>query len=212
MTNPSMTNSSITRNATRTRRQLFGSALGIAGVAAAVRLAGTAGAETPSAMIERPAVALAPAERLFPPGFLVFPVQLPGELILLDNFGDSRTFGSGPHQGIDISRRDQAPGHPLVACIDGVVDGLRFDEVNQGNAVILIDAAGDRFRYHHLETFADGLTVGSRVVRGQVIGTMGATGNPQVPHLHFEVRRGPDRTPVDPVPFLRLPIAGVTVI
>lgn len=202
---------SMIENATPTRRQLLGSAIGLAGVGAALRLTGAVGAEAAPASIERPALALAPAERLFPPDRLFFPVQLPGELILLDNFGESRTFGSGPHQGIDISRRDHAPGHPLVACVDGVVDGLRFDEVNQGNAVILIDTAGDRYRYHHLETFADGLTVGSRVVRGQVIGTMGSTGNPQVPHLHFEVRRGPDRTPVDPVPYLRLPIAGVTV-
>ena len=206
-----MTIPSMIKNATPTRRQLFGSALGLAGVGVALRLSGVAGAETAPTTIERPAQAFAPAERLFPPGFLHFPVQLPGEFILLDNFGASRTFGSGPHQGIDISRRDYAPGHPVVACIDGVVEGLRFDGVNQGNAVILIDAAGDRYRYHHLDTFADGLEAGSRVVRGQVIATMGSTGNPQVPHLHFEVRRGPDRTPVDPVPFLRLPIAGVTV-
>jgi murein DD-endopeptidase MepM/ murein hydrolase activator NlpD len=202
---------SMIENATPTRRQLLGSAIGLAGVGAALRLTGAVGAEAAPAGIGRPAQALAPAERLSPPGFLSFPVQLPGEFVLLDNFGESRTFGSGPHQGIDISRRDHTPGHPLVACVDGVVDGLRFDEANQGNAVILIDAAGDRYRYHHLETFADGLTVGARVVRGQVVGTMGSTGNPQVPHLHFEVRRGADRTPVDPVPLLRLPIAGVTV-
>lgn len=206
-----MTNPSMMQNASRTRRQLFGSALGLAGIGAAVRLAGTAGAETAPARIERPVRALAPAERLFPPGVLLFPVQLPGELVLLDNFGAPRTFGSGPHQGVDISRRDQASGHPLVACVDGIVEGLRFNEVNQGNAVILLDTAGDRYRYHHLESFADGLAVGSRVVRGQVIGTLGSTGNPRVPHLHFEVRRGPERTPIDPVPLLALPIAGVTV-
>ena len=207
-----MTIPSMTMNATPTRRQLLGSALGLAGVGAALRLTGAARADTVSTTIERPAQALAPAERLFPPGFLLFPVQLPGEFVLLDNFGASRTFGSGSHQGIDISRRDYAPGHRVVACVDGVIDGQRVDGVNQGNSWILIDAAGDRYRYHHLETFADGLAVGSSVVRGQVIGTMGSTGNPQVPHLHFEVRRGPDRTPVDPVPFLHLPIAGVTVI
>jgi hypothetical protein len=108
-----MINPSMTDNATRTRRQLFGSALGLAGAGAVVRLAGAAGAETASARIELPVRALAPAERLFPPGFLLFPVQLPGELVLLDNFGAPRTFGSGPHQGIDISRRDDASGHPV---------------------------------------------------------------------------------------------------
>lgn len=199
-------------NATRTRRQLLGSALGVAGLGAALRLAGAARAQSSSATIEQSARALAPAERLFPPGFVLFPVQLPGELVLLDNFGAPRTFGSGPHQGIDISRRDQAPGHPVVACVDGVIDGQAIDGVNQGNAWILVDAAGDRYRYHHLDAFAPGLAVGSRVSRGQVIGTMGSTGNPRVPHLHFEVRRGPDRTPVDPVPLLNLPVSGVDVI
>jgi murein DD-endopeptidase MepM/ murein hydrolase activator NlpD len=199
-------------NATPTRRQLFGSALAVAGLGAVLRLTGAARAQTAPATIERAARALEPAERLLPPGFLVFPVQLPGDFVLLDNFGAPRTFGSGPHQGIDISRRDQAAGHPVVACVDGWIDGQAVNGVNQGNSWILIDPAGDRYRYHHLDTFAPGLRVGSRVVRGQVIGTMGSTGNPRVPHLHFEVRRGPNRTPVDPVPFLGLPLAGVAVI
>lgn len=140
-------------------------------------------------------------------------MQLPGDLILLDNFGASRVFGSGPHQGIDIGRRDVQPGHPVVACVDGVLVDQSILTGDQGNSWVLQGANGDAYRYHHLEDFASGLTVGSSVTRGQVLGAMGSTGNPSSPHLHFEVRRGgPIGTPVDPVPLLALPIAGVTVI
>ena len=42
---------------------------------------------------------------------------------------------------------------------------------------------------------------------------MGSTGNPNSPHLHFEVRAGGQTgTPVDPVPLLPLPLDGVTVV
>jgi peptidoglycan LD-endopeptidase LytH len=199
-------------NATRTRRQIIGSALGLAGVAAAARFGAAVAAGAGPSGIQSSASALEQAVRIWPPGRLMFPVQLPADLVLLNNFGAPRLFGSGPHQGIDIGRSDALPGQPLVACLDGVLEAQTVMGVNEGNSWVILDAAGDRYRYHHLESFAPGLAVGSVVTRGQVIGTMGSTGNPSSPHLHFEVRRGASRTPVDPVPFLGLPIPGVTVI
>ena len=176
---------------------------------AAGRPAGAVGA---TARLDAAAVALDPAVRLRLVGQIGFPVQLPGDLVLLDNFGDRRLFGSGPHQGIDIGRRDGQSGHPVVACVDGVLVTQEILAGNQGNSWVLQAASGDAYRYHHLDDFAQGLVVGSSVVRGQVLGTMGSTGNPSAPHLHFEVRRGgPIGTPVDPVPLLALPLAGVTV-
>ena len=204
-------------NATRTRRQIFGSALGLLGAGVAVRLAPrvraledvSIGGELSSAAS---ATATAERLRLREPGALTFPVALPADLVLLDNFGGA-SLGGGVHQGIDIGRRDQQPGHPLVACVDGVLAEQAVLTGRMGNAWVLVDDAGDGYRYHHLQEFAPGLAVGDRVERGQVIGTMGSTGNPLVPHLHFEVRLGgPIGRPVDPVPRLSLPIAGVTVI
>jgi len=199
-------------HSTRTRRQILGSAAGLAGVIAAARLTGSRVAGLDVGEVAVAASATQQAERLMPPGRLFFPVQLPGDIVVLDNFGTQRLFGSGSHQGIDIGRSDVQPGHPLVACVDGVIDAQTIMGSNEGNAWIIIDTAGDRYRYHHLESFAPDLEVGSPVTRGQVIGTMGSTGNPSSPHLHFEVRRGPERTPVDPMPFLGLPIPGVTVV
>jgi len=202
-------------NASTTRRQLIGSALALAGLGAAwLRTsAPSARAVDASARLDGSAVALEPAVRLGLVSEVGFPVQLPADLILLDNFGAAREFGSGAHQGIDIGRRDAEPGQPLVACVDGILVDQNVLTGNQGNSWVLQGANGDAYRYHHLEAFAPDLEVGSAVTRGQVLGAMGSTGNPNSPHLHFEVRRGgPIGAPVDPVPLLPLPLGGVTVI
>jgi murein DD-endopeptidase MepM/ murein hydrolase activator NlpD len=190
-----------------------GAGLTGAGLAAAWKLAGrVAHADGASQTLDAPAQALAPAVRIQPPNRLTFPVQLPGDLVVLDNFGAPRTFGPGRHEGIDIGRRDQLPGHPLVACLDGVLVEQQILAPNQGNSWVLQAADGMAYRYHHLADFEPGLSVGDVVTRGQVIGTMGRTGNPNVPHLHFEARRGgPIGTPIDPFPLLPLPLPGVAV-
>jgi murein DD-endopeptidase MepM/ murein hydrolase activator NlpD len=201
-------------NASTTRRQLIGSAAALVGVGA-VWFRGTArpaGALDAAPRLDSAAVALDQAVRLRLMSRVGFPVQLPADLVLLDNFGADRLFGSGAHEGIDIGRRDGQSGHPVVACVDGLLVAQEFLAGNQGNSWVLQGADGDAYRYHHLEEFAPDLTIGTTVVRGQVLGTMGNTGNPSAPHLHFEVRRGgPIGTPVDPVPLLLLPLDGVTV-
>ena len=202
-------------NASTTRRQLIGSAVALVGAGALWlrRPPRPAGAADLTARLDSAAVALEPAVRLRLVTEVGFPVQLPGELVLLDNFGDSRLFGSGAHQGIDIGRQDGQAGHPVVACVDGILVTPEILAPTQGNSWVLRGRNGDAYRYHHLQDFAPGLTLGDSVVRGQVLGTMGNTGNPSAPHLHFEVRRGgPIGTPVDPTPLLPLPLGGVTVI
>jgi len=55
--------------------------------------------------------------------------------------------------------------------------------------------------------------VGSPVRRGDVLGTVGSTGNANYPHLHFEVR--PDgassASAVNPLPLLAIPSLNTTV-
>jgi len=180
-------------NASTTRRHMIASTLTVfgAGIRAAWKFAGPAvQADGVSAALDAPARALAPAVRIQRPNRLSFPVQLPGDIVVSNNFVATRTFGSGRHEGIDIGRRDQQPGHPLVACIDGVLVEQEILAPNQGDAWVLQAADGMAYRYHHLADFETGLSVGDVVMRGQVIGTMGRTGNPNVPHLHFEARRG----------------------
>jgi murein DD-endopeptidase MepM/ murein hydrolase activator NlpD len=51
--------------------------------------------------------------------------------------------------------------------------------------------------YAHQSRFADGITVGTKVSQGQLIGYVGSTGWSTGPHLHYEFRVA-DK-PIDPL-------------
>ena len=57
--------------------------------------------------------------------------------------------------------------------------------------------------YAHQSRFADGLTVGSRVSQGQLIGYVGSTGWSTGAHLHYEFRVA-DK-PIDPLTAVAMP-------
>ena len=153
-----------------------------------------------------------PAVRTRLDELLTFPVLAGDGLITLNNFGGrSVSTGACSHRGIDVFPTTEAT-RVLVSCVDGVIEGQRILAGSQGNAWILQDGAGVSYRYHHIGEFEPGLEVGSIVRRGDVLGTMGSSGNAGNPHLHFEVR--PDGTglnAVDPVPLLPFPIENVTL-
>jgi murein DD-endopeptidase MepM/ murein hydrolase activator NlpD len=201
---------------------LITSALGIMGASAvgAVQLRSSLLGPAPTAgaaenTLGGSAVASEPADRLRleQRGAIAFPVLTDTPIVVLDNFGGYSTrYGCGGHRGVDIFRADAEPGQPLLACVDGVLIAQRFDAPGQGNAWVIEDVNGDIYRYHHLDTFAPGLAEGDRVQVGDVLGTMGSSGNasPSGPHLHFEVRRGSWSGPAeDPVPLFGLPLLNV---
>lgn len=121
---------------------------------------------------------------------------------LRDSFHAPRS-GGRTHHAIDIG----APtGTPLVAVTDGTITRKHWNRLG-GNTLYLTSADGRTdFYYAHLDAYADGIEIGTRVRRGDVIGTVGATGNARGPHLHFQVldKRGQGRgTPVNPYDLLR---------
>ena len=183
---------------------MIGSVLGMLGAGA------IATARWPSVLalsqgLNEPAQALQQAERLRPEPTIAFPVELSTELIIGNGFG-------GGHYGIDIWRADSAPGHPLVACVDGVLIVQEILSGRQGNSWVIQGSDANAYRYHHIDEFAEGLEVGDTVEQGQVIATMGETGNAGGPHLHFEVRlEKHNGTAIDPVPLFAPPIPGVTI-
>ena len=134
---------------------------------------------------------------------LAIPVKGVDGSLLRDNFSEMR--GSRVHEAIDIP----APrGTPVVAVDDGVVKKL-FTSAQGGLTVYEFD--GDEaycYYYAHLDRYADGLTEGMVVKKGDLIGYVGTTGNapPGTPHLHFTIfKLGPEKqwwkgTAVNPFP------------
>jgi murein DD-endopeptidase MepM/ murein hydrolase activator NlpD len=197
-------------NDSHTRRQMIGSALGLIG-AGALATTRWSSVFASSQALSGPAQVLEQAERLRPEPTIGFPVELSTDLIIGTPFGGVSKAKTS-HQGVDIWRADAQPGHPLVACVDGVLVIKEILHYNMGSAWVIQGDDGDAYRYHHIDEFAVGLEVGDRVEKGQVIATMGETGNAGAPHLHFEVRLGKHNgTAVDPVPLFAPPIPGVTI-
>lgn len=105
------------------------------------------------------------------------------------------------HAGLDIA---PAEGTPIVAALPGrvVFKGVMS---GYGNFTCISHAPKLTTCYGHQQAWAPSLRNGEPVAGGQTIGYVGNTGNSTGPHLHFEVRLGPDFSgrPVDPAPYLQ---------
>jgi peptidoglycan LD-endopeptidase LytH len=142
---------------------------------------------------------------------LMFPVAGRGVRDIRSLFGDSRDGGRRRHEGVDIF----APrGTPVLAVASGRVVQARNTPVG-GRVVWLSDQASDlSYYYAHLDEIH--VTEGSWVNPGDVLGTVGNTGNAAgtPPHLHFGAYR-PGTIAVDPAPLLAytesLPIQPLAV-
>jgi murein DD-endopeptidase MepM/ murein hydrolase activator NlpD len=163
------------------------------------------------AVIDRAAGVLRQARRLRKPGTLVFPMAATPRCYVLNNFNASRSNGTRLHEGIDLLATN---GQPIYAVTDGVLIRQSGPEAAlSGMSWGLAGDNGSYYFYAHLSAFTDGLSVGSRVRLGDVIGAVGDTGNagPGNNHLHFEVHpAGVNTAAVDPFPLLEIP-AGCTV-
>lgn len=128
---------------------------------------------------------------------LMIPVEGIEVSQLRDSFHAPRS-GGRTHNAIDIA----APtGTPVVAVVDGRISRKHWNSLG-GRTLYLTSADGTHdFYYAHLDAYADDVEIGTEVRRGDVLGTVGSTGNAQGPHLHFQVLRktGSGRgTPVNP--------------
>lgn len=136
-------------------------------------------------------------------GSLPFPVQGAAPRAIGSVFGDPRDGGVREHHGVDIFA-DR--GTPVRAVVDGRV---RTDTGGLGGKHIWLsgDALGlfgASYYYAHLDSFA--VDNGETVAAGEIIGTVGNTGNARTtpPHLHFGIYTS-DAGPVDPEPFIQPP-------
>ncbi len=119
------------------------------------------------------------ARQLMVPVAGVSPDQVP------DNFRAPRS-GARIHGAVDIP----APrGTPVLSADDGRV--LRLQRNRKGGLTIYATDESEHFIYYyaHLDAYCHGLAKDTRLVRGQVIGSVGTTGDAhrREPHLHFQV-------------------------
>jgi hypothetical protein len=131
----------------------------------------------------------------------VLPIEA-GAYRLTADFGQAGYYwSSGYHTGLDFA----APsGTPLMAIANGVVTSVGYEGA-YGNQTVITLEDGTELWYNHQTSYD--VSVGDSVVAGQVIGTVGSTGNVTGPHLHLEVRPG-GGDPVDP--YAALVVNGVT--
>ena len=107
---------------------------------------------------------------------------------LTDTFTDDRGGGTRLHEAIDI----MAPtGTSVVAAAPGKLERI-FLSAAGGNTLYVRSEDGETIYYYaHLDEYAQGLTEGMAIRRGQRLGTVGSSGNadPSAPHLHFAMMR-----------------------
>lgn len=101
------------------------------------------------------------------------------------------------HSGVDLAA---ARGTPVMATLPGIATVI-VSATGYGLHVVIDHGGGLSSLYGHLDTVL--IASGDLVMAGEVIGTVGSTGNATGPHLHFEIRR--DGIAEDPRLDLALP-------
>jgi len=137
----------------------------------------------------QPAVTVSPLPA--PTGPVSFDWPVRGKIV-----SDYGSLASGErNNGINIAA---ALGTPIHAAAAGVVSYAGNELKGYGNLVLIRHSGDYVTAYAHAESIL--VTRGDKVARGQVIGYAGATGDVNVPQLHFEIRHG--TAPVNPGPLL----------
>lgn len=132
-----------------------------------------------------------------PPGTIPdFICPVAGAVHFTNDWGNPRS-GGRSHKGTDVFA---ARGVPVQAVTDGT---LRFSDGGLGGISIWLKGSGASYYYAHLDSRAAGLSPGSYVTRGTIIGYVGNTGNAYggATHLHFQLHPG-HGSAVNPYPTL----------
>ena len=129
----------------------------------------------------------------------LLPFKQPVEGIYSSPFGLRRFLNDqprSPHSGLDIAADT---GTPIAAPAPATV-ALTGDFFFSGNVVYLDHGGGLVTMYGHLDRID--VTEGQDLDRGDVIGTVGATGRVTGPHLHWTISIQGDR--VDPMTLMQV--------
>jgi len=114
-------------------------------------------------------------------------------------FGPRTTPYVGYHYGIDITGSG-VTGTPIWAISAGTVITSTFN-TRAGNWCMISHPDGTRSQYMHMPTLPL-VSVGDVVTKGQIIGSVGKTGDATGPHLHFQTQ-DTSNIAVDPILYMR---------
>lgn len=138
---------------------------------------------------------------------LMVPVQGVSSRQLRDTYSAPRG-GGRAHLALDIMSEK---GTRVLAADDGFI--LRIADSDLGGRTLYLSDPERRvvYYYAHLDKRVYGLEEGQRVKRGQLIATVGTTGNApkDAPHLHFQLlqmgsgKQWWNGAPINPLPYLK---------
>ena len=123
-----------------------------------------------------------------------------GKFTVTATYGQTGRYWISGHKGIDIVCNN----HDIYATCDGTVRVVAYDSGGWGHYVSIGDSEGRRHIFCHMQSGSIRVSVGQKVNRSTVIGTMGATGNVSGLHLHYQINNAAN-TPVDPTPYMGIP-------
>jgi len=124
---------------------------------------------------------------------------MPVEGIISGVYGSQRILNGKPrwpHYGIDIAAKK---GTMIKSSGSGVVTMAEDDLYYTGGTIIMDHGHGISTIYSHLETVL--VSVGDKINKGDLIGTVGSTGRSTGPHLEFRVNWC--QTRLDPMSILK---------
>lgn len=128
---------------------------------------------------------------------LVFPVS--GKKSHVGSFwGDQRDGGRRKHEGIDIFAKK---GTPVVAICDGVIASR--DNGGIGGKTISLESEDYPWSAYYAHLDKQYVREGQYVKKGQVLGTVGNTGNARYTpsHLHFGIYKSSGA--INPLPYVK---------
>ncbi len=100
--------------------------------------------------------------------------------------------------GVIVSTFDQLPDNPAAGellpeeDLGKIIAESGYLPVAAGNHIVIEHPGEEYSFYAHLIPNSLKVKVGEKVKQGQVIGSLGNSGNSSAPHLHFHLMEGPD--------------------